>query len=206
MKKVMGVATFIIYASAFSQTSVKLFTGLNYLARLEQDFDYNYMEKRFAFSMIAGICSPYQLTNWINLTPSFSYNYYFYRSLDVSIDPETRLVSSSGKGSNVLRTTGVVQLIDQAEPNSKPYLELGGGYIIEYMGSIHGTWVTLGHVDSTVVYKGFTNKYFVYSIGIGDIIYISNDLNLDVSAKYFSDTNDRFYYLFGINATYNIFN
>ena len=207
MKKLSAAAIFVFYVSAFSQQTIAVFTGLYYPATTEQYSTLNYLEKYYKPSINAGVYTSFQLTNWLNLSPSFSYNYYFYHSYyEDGYSTGERFVALSGEGSQILRTMVAAQLIDHSDDKARPYVEVGGGHIVESIGKINGYWDYLGHIESSPESKGITNKYFAYSVGAGVGFYLTSDFDLDVSAKYFSNRTERFYYLFGFSVAYKILN
>jgi hypothetical protein len=189
-----------------AQPTIEVFTGLYYPSTTEQETGNSSLEKFWKPSINIGVCTHFQLANWVNLKPYLSYDYYLYSSYYQNTGFEERFVASSGEGSHIFRMMVALQIINQSAKRLKPYFEVGSGYIIESMGYIHGRWEYLGRTESLGNLGGNQNKYFAYSVGIGGIIYLLTDLNLDISARYYSNTTDRFYYLFGLNVAYNISN
>lgn len=207
MKYIFG-AVCIFHVSALSQQTIEVFTGMYYPVTTEQHSTNNSLEKYYKPSINIGVYTYYQLTNWLNLSPSFSYNYYFYHRYfeDGYSTGERRFVAMSGEGSHIIRTMLGVQLIDQTNGKAKPYVEVGGGYIIENIGKINGYWQYPGNIEYASYSKGNTNEYFAYSVGAGISFYLSKDFDVDASVKYYSDRIDRFYYLSGFSVSYKIIN
>ena len=209
MSKFILVILFVTLFSSFrvlAQPTIEVFTGLYYPSTTDKELGNSFLEKFWKPSVSAGVCTHIQFTNWLNLKPCLSYDYYLYNSYYQDTGFEERFVASSGEGSHIFRIIAELQLIDQSAHKFKPYFETGGGYIVESIGSIHGTWEYLGRPEHSGNIFGVSNKYFAYSVGIGGIIFLSTDFNLDLSAKYFSNSTDRFYYLFGLSVDYKILN
>ena len=99
-----------------------------------------------------------------------------------------------------------LQLIDPSVHLLRPYVDIGGGYIYEKVGTIHGRMEYLGSVEYPKDIGGSNENYFAYTIGLGSIVSLSTDFYLDISAKYYSNTTDRSYILYSLGIFYKILN
>ena len=200
--------SFLICTLASSQSIIEVFTGIHYSSGQNHDYWNNFLENYWKPSLIIGARSTIPLTNYFSLSPSASYNYYFFNNYyeqGVSI-PEEKFVALSGENSNVLRIMVDLNLISRTDAIVKPYLTLGGGFINENIGIIHGRMEYLGRPEYSKDIGGTNNHYLVYTVGVGSSISLSEELHLDISAKYYSNTNDRMYLLYNLGIAYKILN
>ncbi len=204
---ILQIIIFILFfpLTAFSQPTIDVLAGIFYPSSDQED-NYSFLENHWKPGISLGICTPIKIFNWLGLNPYLSYEYYFYHSYHVLAHTEEEFVATSGEGSHVFRFMAELQLIDHSLRKFNPYLTIGGGYIYEKVGFIHGRLESMGVPVSSENIGGLNNHYIVYSVGFGSIISLSTDFSLDLSVKHFSNTIDRFYYLIGAKIIYQFLN
>jgi len=201
------VSALIFNSSALSQSTIEVLAGMHYPVGFPKVSGINTFEDYWKPSLNIGVRAKIQLTKLINISPSVFYNHYFYHGY-YYYGPsfEEVFVASSGESSDIFRFMAELQLIDQSAYLVRPYFEIGSGYVVEKQGIIHGKMENLGSFEYLKDIGGLNNNYFVYNIGVGGIVALSNDFCLDVSAKYYSNTTDRFYLLYNLSIACKIFN
>jgi hypothetical protein len=195
------------FASALSQPTIEVLAGMHYPVGFPKVSGINTFEDYWKPSLNFGVRANIQLTKSINFSPSMFYNHYLYHGYYYDGPHfEEVFVASSGESSDVFRIMVELQLIAHSANLVRPYFEIGSGYVVEKQGIIHGKMEYLGRFEYSKDIDGLNVNYFVYNIGVGGIVSLSNDFCLDVSAKYHSNTTDRFYLLYNLSIAYKIFN
>jgi hypothetical protein len=201
------VSALLFNVSTLSQPTIEVLGGIHIPVGLHKDLLYNFLEDYWKPSLNLGVRTNIPLANIVNLSPSVSYNYYLFNKYyhqGASIEEE--FVASSGESSEVFRMILELQLIGPSVHLLRPYIEIGGGYIYEKVGTIHGRMEYLGSVEYPKDIGGSNENYFAYTIGLGSLVSLSTDFYIDISAKYYSNTTDRSYILYSLGISYKILN
>ena len=201
------VLGFLFTISALSQPTIEVLAGIHYPVGYNKDSGINTFEDYWNPSLNVGVRANIQLAKSINLSPSMFYNHYLYHGYYYDGPHfEEVFIASSGERSDVFRIMAELQLIDHSVHVVRPYIEIGSGYVIEKQGIIHGKMEYLGSFEYSKDIGGLHTNYFVYNIGVGSLVTLTNIFYLDVSVKYYSNTTDRFYLLYNLSIAYKIFN
>ncbi len=198
---------FFSFVATFAQFPLDVATGIHYGTNVSQNVEKNLLEEYWGPSLDIGVRSNVQMADWINIVPSVFYNHYLFNSYYQTgnySDTERVFVSSSGESANVIRATVELQLIDQSSKFAKPYCNIGGGYVHEHLGTIHGRVEYMKYVKYSKDIKLSDNSYFAYTIGVGGIVSLFTDFVMDFSVKYYSNAAERSYCLFDLGIAYNL--
>jgi hypothetical protein len=193
--------------SALAQATVEVYTGIHYQATLSQGSEDNNLERYWNPSMNGGARLTVQCAESINITSSLTVNHYLFNKSDKAIgasDTERVFIPSAGESSNVLRALIEVQLIDRSEKFIKPYVELGGGYVSENFGMLHGRVEYLKYITYSKDLQFPKRSYFAYTLGGGGMVSLLSSVMADVSIHYYSNTTNRSYYTFGLGIGYEL--
>jgi hypothetical protein len=196
-------------AGAFAQSTIEVSAGIHDHTNLSQDVGNSLLEQYWKPSLDVGVRLNVPVTNSINLTPSVFYNHYLfnrYYQIGEHSDTERVFVGTSGESSNIFRFMVELQVIDQSDSFAKPYFEIGGGYVSETMGTIHGRMEYLKYITFSKDLMLPNNMYFAYTMGVGGLVSVSADFIMDFSIKYYSSTTNRSYCLFYLGLGYKLLN
>jgi hypothetical protein len=201
------VSLLLFYVTALSQPTIEVLAGIHYPIGFSKDAGINTFEDYWKPSLNVGVRANIPLAKSINFVPSIFYNHYLYHGYYYDGPRfEEVFVASSGESSEIFRTMIEFQLIDQSVHLLRPYLEVGGGYVNEKVGIIHGRMEYMTSFEYPKDIGGSNNNYFAYTVGIGSIVSLSIDFCLDISAKYYSNATDRSYILYNLSVAYKIIN
>jgi hypothetical protein len=197
----------LLFVPTYSQPTIEVVAGIHLPVGLADEFWKNSLENYWKPSLNVGVCARLTLSTYFNISSSLTYNHYIFKGYYYEgAHIEELFVATSGTGSNIARILMELQLVDQSAHSLKPYLVIGTSYVIESMGTIHGHMEYLGAPEYQKDIAGTTRNYFAYLVGGGAIFSMSNDIDLDFSARYYSNTSDRSYILYGIGIGYKILN
>jgi hypothetical protein len=212
MKRFLALPIMILFSSlttALAQVPLEVLMGMHYGTNLSQNVEKNLLEQYWEPSLDLGVRSSIPVTGWLNLRPSLLYNHCFFNTYYPTgnySDTARVFVSSSGEPSNVFRALVELQFIDQSSQFAKPYFVIGGGYIYEHLGTMHGRMEYVQYIKYSKDIKLSDNSYVAYTLGAGGVVTLSTDFVLDFSVKYYSNTTGRSYGLLSLGIGYKLLN
>jgi hypothetical protein len=199
--------SFFSLTPVLAQVPFEVLVGMHYGTNLSQTVEKNLLELYWEPSLDLGVRSSIPVTGWLNITPSLLYNHYFFNNYYPTgnySDTERVFVSSSGEPSHVVRALIELQFIDQSSRFAEPYVVIGGGYIYEHVGTMHGRMEYMKYITYSKDIKLSDNSYGAYTLGAGGVVALFTDVVLDFSVKYYSNTTGRSYGLLNLRIAYKL--
>jgi len=203
MARMFALALFVVLP-AFAQPSMEIYSGLNWPRSPFGGITDIYLSDYWALGIDVGLSADFQLANWIIISPGFEHDRYpfghYYEGVSTG---EQSVQASSGKNANIYRFPVLLRLIDNSSEKMKPYLSIGGEYVLEDIGRIIVDWRQLDGAtfQSEIQFPG--KKYWSYIIGFGIAFRVWPQIDVDPSFKYCSNDTDRSCFAINLGFKYH---
>ena len=194
MKKLL----FLLICSASmlqAQTLLEFYGGINSrTSTLSLDSPNTYAQSwKSAISGSFGI--DYFLAKSLAISSNVEYNYYPFDSyqFDGPHIPEVWITSSSGEATQIYRISLDGKLFAKSSGRLNIYFVTGAGYTLEQIGQIRLTGSNLNGPNTYSTISNQTNYYWVHNLGAGVRYFISPNIGIDVTGKWYSNYSTRFH-------------
>jgi hypothetical protein len=178
-----------------AQIKAELFSGVNFPSAsipFGTTHEYVALHEYWRPASNIGIALQFSMLPWIEVGSVLEYNRYSFKGYFEEMPIESpRVKSSSGEVSQILRASIETTLLGQPDSLFCPYFVTGLAHIVEEIGRIRVNWTQQNGPEYTTQINFDKREYWAHSLGIGFRMSFWRSVGIDVSAKYFSNYNDR---------------
>ncbi len=155
-----------------------------------------------AISVLIGI--DYFLRKSVAISSNVEYDFYpydTYRFYGATI-PEISVKSSTGDASQIYRVSFEGKFFASSHTPFSLCFVTGASYTVERIGQVRLAMAYLNVPDGEVVFANHFNYYWMHSVGIGSRYFISDELGIDLTGKWYSDYSTLFHVSLNIGLIY----